>query len=139
MKKILITLILLSNIIFAKDISSELFEQIFHGIFPKKSNIYIYNIGNNKYKFKNIIYTKEIYNSDLIFISEYYRLEIFSNKPIFVSSLEQLKIYENSIGALYWENDEAKIIFLKDRLKKYNIEVAEYLKKYLYDEKIYSF
>ncbi len=139
MKKFILIITLFITSLYSKDINSKLYEKIFEGLFPNKNKILIYNIGENKFSFNKIFYTKEIYNSDLILVSEYYRLDIFTNRPLFVSDLRQLKIYENSIGALYWENDEAKIIFLKDRLKKYDIEIADYLKKYVKDEKIYSF
>lgn len=140
MKKLFLILSLFINTaLFSKNIDSKLFEKIFEGIFPNKNNILIYNIGNTKYESNKIEYTKEIYNSDLIFVSEYYRLEIYSNKPIFVSDLKQLNLYENSIGALYWDNDEAKIIFLKNRLKKFDLKIADYLRKYIVDEKIYPF
>lgn len=137
-KTILILSFFLSNLL-SSDINSKLYEKILEGLFPHKDSILIYNIGENKYNFNKIAYTKEIYNSDIILVSEYYRLDIFTNRPLFVSDLRQLKIYENSIGALYWENDEAKIIFLKNRLERYNIKIADYLKKYVVDEKIYSF
>lgn len=139
MKKIILILSLFISTLLSSDINERLYEKIFEGLFPNKDLILVYNIGETKYNSNKIIYTKEIYNSDLILVSEYYRLDIFSNKPLFVSDLRQLKIYENSIGALYWENDEAKIIFLKDRLERYNIRIADYLKKYVVDEKIYSF
>jgi len=139
LKKIIFLLILLINISFADDIVGKLYEKIFTGIFPQKNSILVYNIGNKKYNSKKIVYTKEIYNSDIIFISEFYRLGIYSNKPIFASSLIELKLYENAIGALYWDKDEPKIIFLKDRLDKFNIKIANYLMDYIVDEKIHSF
>lgn len=139
MKKLILIFFIFTNILFAKDINSKLFEYIFKGLFPSKENILIYDIGNNKYNLDKISYTNEIYNSNLIFINEFYMLDIYSNKPIFVSSKKQLKRYENAVGALYWENDEAKVVFIKERLNKFNIKVSNHLEKYLVNEKIYSF
>lgn len=139
MKKLLIILSLFTVFLKAEIVYSKLHEKIFEGIFQNKSEILIYNIGNPIYSFNKIKYTKEIYNSDIIYISEYYRIQIINDKPIFASSLIQLKYYKNSIGALYWEKGEPKIILLKNRLKKHNINVAKYLEKYVVDEEIYTF
>lgn len=120
-------------------VASKLYEQIFLGIFPEKQIIKLYSFDDKKYDFQKIIYTNEIYNCNLIFTNEFYRLNILANKPIFVSSIIQLKEYDNAIGGLIWERDEPKIVFIKQRLEKFNIKLKDYLEKYIVDEKVYSF
>ncbi|RXJ82010.1 hypothetical protein [Arcobacter sp. F2176] len=139
MKKIFLTLLIITSLVKAENLYSKYHEEVFQGLFPNKKEILIYNIGNLEYSFKNIKYTKELYKSDLIYINEYYRLKIINDKPILASSLIQLSYYKNAIGAFYMENGKAKIAFVRDRLKDHNIIVNDYLEKYIIYEKIYTF
>ncbi len=139
MKKILLTLLIITSLVKAGNLYSKYNEKIFHELFPNKKEILIYNIGNPEFDFKNIKYTKELYKSDLIFINEYYRLKIINDKPILASSLIQLNYYKNAIGAFYMDNGKVKIVFVRDRLNEHNIIVSDYLEKYILYEKIYTF
>ena len=131
MRKIL-TILLLAQALFASDINSRLFEKIFTGIFPNKERIKIYTPGKNSYKFSSkIIVTNEIYKADLIFLHNNESIQLIHNKTFFVSSYKQLKNYPNAIGALYWKKGRPQIIFIEDRLKEQNVNIADYLKKYI--------
>ncbi|ADG92993.1 hypothetical protein Arnit_1335 [Arcobacter nitrofigilis DSM 7299] len=139
MKKIFLSLLIITSLVKAENLYSKLHEEIFQRLFSNKKEILIYNIGNPEYSFKNIKYTKELYKSDLIYINEYYRLKIINDKPILASSLIQLNYYKNAIGVFYIEKQKAKIFLVRDRLIEHNIVITDYLEQYIIYEKIYTF
>ena len=133
MRKIIILLLLIVNFGLSQDINSKLYEKILKGIFPSAEEISIYVTDEEeKFNFKsNIKIVRVIENSNLILLNSENYNKKFKNKILFVSSYKNLIKYENAIGALYWKKGRPQIIFLKDRLKKYGLEIEPYLSKYI--------
>ncbi len=56
-------------------------------------------------------------------------------KPAIVTKYYLLKKYKNAIGAIYWKKGRPNVVFVKDRLKLFNIQLPDRYKKYLEREK----
>lgn len=51
----------------------------------------------------------------------------YNNKPVIALNEEILKKLKNAIGGLYWKKGRPQLIFLEDRLKKFDIQLpSEY-------------
>ncbi|MFN4307383.1 hypothetical protein [Sulfurihydrogenibium azorense] len=51
----------------------------------------------------------------------------YNNKPVIALNEEILKKLQNAIGGLYWKKGRPQLIFLEDRLKKFDIQLpSEY-------------
>ena len=91
-------------------------------------------------KFQNILYekwcesidelTQKIENSDIIIITKEEELNEIKDKVAFTIDKELLEKNANIIGAFYWNKGIPEIIFLKERLVKYNLDLSESFKKY---------
>jgi len=54
------------------------------------------------------------------------------NKPKFLFSYQSLIKDKNAIGAFYWSHGRPQIIFLKKRLKEFNLSIPKELYEYIY-------
>ena len=144
MKKIFIILLLIFGISYAgnnnKEIKFEakLIDSIAKILF-KKEKLYVYFYGNDALKIskysKVLIQTKNIKIADFILASEKINSEHkFKSikKPIIGMKYFLLKD-ENVIGAIFWHKGRPNIVFIKSRLKKFNINPPKSLRKYIED------
>lgn len=80
-------------------------------------------------------------NADFIII-EKDGYPIYTDKPtILVNSdnVNYIKTYVNIIGALYWKKGRPQLIFLKNRLKAYNITLPKEYERFIIEEEKISF
>ena len=134
MKKIIIIWILLFSCLFSleKDSTMKVYNKILTSLFVKQKPI-VY-IANKEYK--NILkHSDEIIVSDNPKIAS---IAIVSNKKevdhikqvnkniiLFVTQ-ESLLFYDTSvIGAFYWKKGRSQLIFIKDRLDRYHIQLPD--------------
>lgn len=47
------------------------------------------------------------------------------NKPIVVLDYDLLKKYDNAVAAFFWKKGRPNIVFIKDRVKKFNIQLPK--------------
>jgi hypothetical protein len=64
--------------------------------------------------------------------------EINHNKPAIVFDENLIKKVENAVGALYWKKGRPQLIFIKNRLDKYKIQLPSEYKGYLVEESVLS-
>jgi hypothetical protein len=78
--------------------------------------------------------------SDIIIIGDeerYKRLlktsPIVKKVPFFATDYHLVKILPNVIGALYWKKGRSQLIFLKQRLKYYHMDLPKVYDRYIVD------
>lgn len=139
MKKLFFGLILFlliqSHYLFSFDIdtASKIYDKLFYAVF-KKEDIKVY-VNDDEYK-KMILssqylkLTQKIEDSDIIIITKVEEINDIKDKVAFSVEKEFLDQNTNIIGAFYWNKGNPEIIFIKDRLEKYNLNLLESFKKY---------
>jgi len=62
--------------------------------------------------------------------------EILEDKTLilFATDIDLVKKSSNVIGAFYWDHGRPKIVFIRSRLKYYNINIGYYFSKYIKDD-----
>ena len=126
----------------------KIYDQIFSSL-VNRPQIYVFT-DNKQYRdvfrhSKNFILTDRFGKSDIILITNEeafnkIRQEILAGnfvakKPIlFVTDYGLLKRSTDIVGALYWRKGRSQLLFVKDRLKKYLIELPQEYKNFLVDE-----
>ena len=134
-KNILFLFILISSILFASsaEIEKKICNKLLEMIFQEKSSIKIWHNSKNSYKILNhnkFIFVKTPDFADILIVDHYE--EILADKPIFVRKYHLLKKYrDRAIGGFYWQKGRPNIIFIKDNLEKYGINIPDKLKKYI--------
>ncbi len=108
-----------------------------------KSLIKVYVIGYDKKKIKNFSnhfkLVEQIDDADIVIVNKYKKIHQLRNKIILTTDFSLLKEIPESIGALYWKKGRPHIIFIKERLKDYNIKLSNEYKRFIVSEKeIYS-
>ncbi len=108
-----------------------------------KTLIKVYVIGYDKKKIKNFsnhfTLVQDISDADIVIINKYKDIHNLRNKIIITTDFSLLKEIPESIGALYWKKGRPHIIFIKERLKDYNIKLSDDYKRFIVSEKeIYS-
>ncbi|WP_297890115.1 hypothetical protein [Sulfurihydrogenibium sp.] len=85
--------------------------------------------------------------SDKIIITDCQNAQIFltdkhipeNSKPVFALNDEILKTLKNAIGGLYWKKGRPQLIFLEDRLDKFNIKLPPEYKGFMIQSKNLTF
>lgn len=54
---------------------------------------------------------------------------------VFVTNYKLLKKHKNAIGAFYWKKGRPTIVFIKERLDRYSLELSSSFEKYYENEK----
>lgn len=133
MKKLLFLVTFLPIVLFSASSEAKILRLIFTELYDAELIIY----SNEKEKLKTLAEaelktTSQCSEATFLYSSTY----IYSCKdiPLFTSSYKTLRENSNAIGAFYWRKGRPNIIFIKTRLKKFNLELPEKLKKYEVDE-----
>ncbi|BCD59642.1 MULTISPECIES: hypothetical protein [unclassified Nitratiruptor] len=138
MKKITLIFLLICSVsasIF--QIEQKIYSTVLHALFPHK---YIIKIWTDDEKKKSLFHTlplnvrlvEEPNEADILFV--YHKPDIKTEKMIFAGSYHLLKIYrKQAIGGFYWQKGRPNLIFLKNNIHKYKIELPKELQKYLED------
>ncbi|GIT99465.1 hypothetical protein [Sulfurovum sp. TSL1] len=148
MKKILLLLILGYGQLFALDSESTL--KMYHGIFTALSSkipITVY-IKDKEYRdvfihSKKIVLSNTVQGSDIALVTDertlkdilYTKNRNFAKKPIiFVTNYHFLKMSEKIVGAFYWRKGRSQLLFIKNRLRQYNITLPKEYQNFMIDE-----
>lgn len=114
--------------------ASKVYTKIFTSI-VNKDVIKVY-IKNEKYlelfKYSNkLSYSINEEDSDIYIVTNSSELPINYPKIIFATDINLLKQHDNIIGAFYWDHGQPRIVFIKERLEKFNIKLDQKFKKYI--------
>jgi len=134
MKQLLILLFLIVSSVHASqhDVERQIYQNIFHAIFPEKSTIYIWSDDKDKVQLfqgiMKVIIVDSINKADLLVICQ--KLNIKSNILKFACSYTTLKHYKKSvIGGFYWQKGRPNLILLRPGLKHWGMRVSGELKE----------
>ena len=149
MKKILLLLILVYGQLFALDRGSTL--KMYHGIFSalsSKKTIFVYT-NDKEYRdvfshSKRIFFTNELEEADIVLITDrrslesvLYRLKVNTDvgkkQILFVTDYHFLKISDDIVGAFYWRKGRSQLLFIKKRLKEYDITLPLEYQRFMID------
>lgn len=126
--------------------------KIYHGIFTALSSKTPINVYTNDKEYrdvflhsKKIVLSNTLETSDIALVTDERTLKDilytkYSNrncnkKPIiFVTNYHFLKISEDVVGAFYWRKGRSQLLFIKNRLKQYNITLPKEYKSFMIDE-----
>jgi hypothetical protein len=126
--------------------------KIYHRIFAalsSKASIAVYT-NDKEYRdvfrhSKRIFLSSKIEESDIVLITEertlnhvLYRIKVnteIENKPIlFVTNYHFLNKSDDILGAFYWRKGRSQLLFIKKRLKEYNITLPKEYQSFMIDE-----
>lgn len=126
----------------------KIYHSLFNALSPNTS-ILVYT-NDNEYRdvfqhSKRIVLTDNAKESDIVLITNERTLnEILytmnenidiSKKPIiFVTNYHFLKISDKIVGAFYWRKGRSQLLFIKKRLKHYEITLPEEYQRFMIDE-----
>jgi hypothetical protein len=101
-------------------------------------NVCVINYDANKIlNYSKCLRITKCENADFMIIGKDSE-EIDRNKPAIVFGEDLIKKVKNTISALYWKKDRPQLIFIKNRLDKYKIQLPSEYKGYLVDEPVLS-
>ena len=149
MKKILMLLILFYGHVYALDRDSTL--KIYHKLFfslTPKAVISVY-VNDDEYRqvfltSKRLKLVKDLKDADIVLITNERILDkVFAQKQasemgkkpiLFVTDYHLLDRSEEIVGAFYWRKGRSQLLFVKNRLDRYNITLPDEYKKFIVDE-----
>ncbi len=143
MKKVIYILLFVFSFSFAgqngKEIKFEakLIDSIASALF-KKDNLFVYVYGDDAKKIikysKILKRTQDIKKADFILASIKLNSKLKNEKKPIIGMKYFLLKDENVIGAIFWHKGRPNIVFIKDRLKKFEINPPKSLEKYIEDK-----
>lgn len=125
---------------------------MYHGIFSALSSKVSINVYTNDKEYRNVfIHSKKIVlsdtpeESDIVLVTDERTLNNilyvknttrnFDKEPIiFVTNYHFLKMSEKIVGAFYWRKGRSQLLFIKNRLKQYNISLPRAYQSFMIDE-----
>jgi len=125
---------------------------MYHGIFSALSSKASINVYTNDKEYrdvfihsKKIVLSNTLQESDIALVTAertlkniLYVKNINKNldkKPIiFVTNYHFLKISKEIVGAFYWRKGRSQLLFIKNRLKQYNIILPKAYQSFMIDE-----
>ncbi|UPT78104.1 hypothetical protein MN086_02915 [Sulfurovum sp. XGS-02] len=125
---------------------------MYHGIFSALSSKASITVYTNDKEYRDVfIHSKKIVLSntpeeaDIALVTEERTLKDIlyaksrnkdlDNKPIiFVTNYHFLKISEEIVGAFYWRKGRSQLLFIKNRLKQYNMILPKEYQNFMIDE-----
>ena len=149
MKKLTLLFALIYVELYAMDKASTL--KMYHGIFSaltaKKSTVVYTSDREYREVFKSSNYIKlsgKPEASDIILVTNISSLDSVLNshsmnrkdkKPIiFVTNYSFLKYSDEIVGAFYWRKGRTQLLFIEERLKKYEITLPKAYQNFMIDE-----
>lgn len=150
MRNLVVIFLLLSGHLYALEIESTL--KMYHGIFvalSSKTPIHVYTT-DKEYRdvflhSKQIVLTDTLEESDIALVTEERTLknilyvkstngELDKKPVIFVTNYHLLKTSNEVVGAFYWRKGRSQLLFIKNRLKSYNIILPTEYQSFMVDE-----
>lgn len=138
MKKIILILLILSELLFSSKIDTErkIYKHILYALYPDKENIKIWSddekLQSLLMQIPRVKTVSKLSDANLLIITK--RKDIKSDKLKFTTSYPLLLHYEKSaIGGFYWQKGRPNILFLKSNLQKHHISLPESMHEYIED------
>lgn len=150
MRKILFLFIILYGQLHALERESTL--KMYHGIFTALSSKTPISVYTTDKEYRDVfIHSKKIVlsntpeESDIVLVTDERTLKNilyvknttrnFDREPIiFVTNYHFLKMSEKIVGAFYWRKGRSQLLFIKNRLKQYNISLPRAYQSFMVDE-----
>ncbi|WP_457747243.1 hypothetical protein [Sulfurimonas sp.] len=136
MKKLILFLLCVNTILMSSNstIEQKIYAKTLHELFKDKQQIEVWCDDKEKIdmiaKIPHIKITDFIETANILII--FHSFNISQDKIIFVGTYNLLKHYkENAIGGFFWQKGRPNILFLKDNLKKYDLNVSQDLEQYV--------
>ncbi len=113
--------------------AAKIYDKLFYAVF-KKENIKVY-VNDDEYKrmilsSQYLKLAEKIENSEIVIITKEEEIKEIKDKVAFCVEKDLLENNTNIIGAFYWNKGSPEIVFIKERLEKYNLNLLESFKKY---------
>jgi len=134
----LLTLLLLTTLLFASDIKTEqkIYGVIIHALLPDKDEIKVWSDTASKEALlaslqgvKSVASPKD---ADFVLLSK--QKNISTDGIKFVTNFQLLESEQKSVvGGFFWQKGRPNILFLRDNLKKHNIELPLSMQEYVED------
>jgi hypothetical protein len=139
LKVFMILLLLMTTTAFSQQnpeyIEVKLLEKVLSDMFDTQK-IYVCVYGSDKSekikKYSNKIVITDCQDAQII-LTDRYIPENF--KPVFALNDEVLRVIKNAIGGLYWKKGRPQLIFLEDRLNRFNIKLPPEYKGFMIESK----
>jgi len=138
MKKLFVAFIFLPLYLYASHINYEakIYTVIFSSLFPHKHKILVWSDSKRKEEVlshvPNVLIVVERKNADILLLTK--KTDIQAPQMKFVTSYKLLKHYkESAIGGFYWQKGRPNILFLKQNLQKYHLQLPSSLQEYEVD------
>lgn len=130
MRKIILFLMIFTISLFADSSESKIIKLIFDSLFQnEKISIFVDTDEKSKIVIEaGFELAISCSKADIIYSSE--NSNICPQKAIFTDNYEIFKENQNAIGAFYWSKGRPNIMFDSQRLKNFNLQLPETLKKY---------
>jgi hypothetical protein len=149
LRKILILLILFYGHLYAleRDSTLKIYHKLFFSLAPKA----VISVYVNDEEYRQVFLTsKKLYlvsdpkEADIVLITnertlgrvfaENQSLKIGRKPILFVTDYHFLGKSENIVGAFYWRKGRSQLLFIKNRLDKYNITLPDEYQRFTVDE-----
>ena len=126
--------------------------KMYHGIFAALSPEALIAVYTNDKEYRDVFsHSKRIFlsdkpeESDIVLMTEestlsniLNRIQVHTNdskKPIiFVTNYHFLKMSDDIVGAFYWRKGRSQLLFIKKRLKQYDITLPKEYQSFMVDE-----
>ena len=138
MKKLLLILILVTNVLFASDtqLESVIFNKILTAVTAKEHpKVYIFTQNDALEKYPAaVVLAGDCKDADVVILSTLKDLpEACKGKILFGTRYSHLK-NPQVIGAFFWQKGRPNILFYRGRLEKNHIQLDASFEKYIEDE-----
>jgi hypothetical protein len=132
--KKIIVLFLLTNLLFAKDTyEMKLYEKVIPSLF-KKDKVKVYvdkKVKTLLSRSEKFIFVDDCSDASLMIGKKFDNLSNrCKDKPLFATNYRVYKTSLNCFGAFYWRKGRPQLIFKKDMISKFGIELPNSFKKY---------
>lgn len=126
--------------------------KMYHGIFAALSPKASINVYTKDKEYRNVFsHSKRIFlsdkleESDIVLITEARTLnnvlytinrntDVGKKPIIFVTNYHFLKMSDDIVGAFYWRKGRGQLLFIKNRLKQYDITLPKGYQSFIIDE-----
>lgn len=119
---------------FDTGMAAKIYERLFHAV-VQKEHITVYTVDEEYIEVVHLSpaleLTTKLANADIALITHKKDLPSTTYPLVFTTDLRIYKEHPSAIGIFYWEHGRPKIIFSKERLKKFKITLSPEWSKYI--------
>lgn len=137
MIKLLLPLLLALNLYaFDVQMASKIFDKLFGALIPKNDiAVYVYTKDEEYTEVielaKNLSLVEDLEYADITLVNNERNIPLSTKLPLFTTNLELYKKAPNAVGIFYWKHGRPKIVFSKEKLQKFQINLAPQWAKYI--------